>query len=330
MKKLVGLLLCLTMFCSLFVGCAEGEPIVWGELVLGSALPQPTLEKGKIHTNTEESLWMDLNNAEKADYSSYLAQCKETFNIDSTVIGDSFRAYNSDGYKIDLDYNEYDGYISINLDAPLKTKNLKWPLNDLCELLPTPKSTKGKVEWEHDDKFLVYVSDMTIDDYDDYVDICFDAGFDVDYDKGETYYRAKNSQDYSLSLEYEGFNTIRIQLEAPNDEEESSATISKEEEPESKETQSKAEDKVSNVDFKKAMDEYEEFMDEYVAFMKKYQDSDGTDLSLLTDYATYMSKYAETVESFENWEDEELTTDELAYYVEVQSRVTKKLLEVSQ
>ena len=75
---------------------------------------------------------------------------------------------------------------------------------------------------------------------------------------------------------------------------------------------------------------YETFMDEYVEFMKKYAESDGSDLSILADYADYMSKYADFVEDFEKWEDEDLNTAETAYYLEVQTRVAKKLLEVAE
>ena len=82
-------------------------------------------------------------------------------------------------------------------------------------------------------------------------------------------------------------------------------------------------------DFKSAMDNYEKFMDEYVAFMKKYK-ANPTDFSLLADYADYMSKYSNFIQSFEEWENKDLNSDELAYYIDVQSRVSKKLLEVTQ
>lgn len=82
-------------------------------------------------------------------------------------------------------------------------------------------------------------------------------------------------------------------------------------------------------DFKKAMDSYEKFMDEYVAFMKKYKNN-PSDLSLLSDYANFMSKYTEQMSAFEKWEDKDLTTEELDYYLKVQTRVNKKLLEVAQ
>lgn len=81
-------------------------------------------------------------------------------------------------------------------------------------------------------------------------------------------------------------------------------------------------------DFKAAMDSYESFMNEYVEFMKKYQANPG-DLKLLVDYATFMKKYADFTEDFEKWEDSEMNSAETAYYIDVQSRVSKKLLEVA-
>ena len=69
-------------------------------------------------------------------------------------------------------------------------------------------------------------------------------------------------------------------------------------------------------------------MDEYVAFMKKYA-ANPSDAGLLADYASYMSKYADMVEKFDKWESEDLTDAELAYYIDVQARVSKKLLEVA-
>lgn len=81
-------------------------------------------------------------------------------------------------------------------------------------------------------------------------------------------------------------------------------------------------------DFKAAMDSYEAFFDEYVAIMKKYK-TNPTDLSILSDYATYMGQYADMMQKFEAWENEDLSKAELAYYIDVQARITKKLLEVA-
>ena len=85
-----------------------------------------------------------------------------------------------------------------------------------------------------------------------------------------------------------------------------------------------------DAEFKSAMDSYEAFFDEYVAFMKKYSQSNGTDMSLLNDYTTYLSKYADTMTKFEALKEADLSVAETSYYIEVQSRITKKLLEVTQ
>ena len=81
-------------------------------------------------------------------------------------------------------------------------------------------------------------------------------------------------------------------------------------------------------DFKTAMDSYEKFFDEYVAIMKKYANN-PSDTSILADYTKYMGKYAQMMSDFEKWESEDMNDAELAYYLEVQGRITKKLLEVS-
>lgn len=43
-----------------------------------------------------------------------------------------------------------------------------------------------------------------------------------------------------------------------------------------------------------------------------------------------MSKYADMVRDFEAWDDGEMNTAEAAYYLDVQTRVSKKLLEVAE
>lgn len=110
------------------------------------------------------------------------------------------------------------------------------------------------------------------------------------------------------------------------EEEEPKATENNEKKEENKETKNNGE---IGADFKSAMDSYEKFFDEYVAIMKKYKNN-PSDVSILADYTKYMGKYAKMMEDFEKWEDEDMNTAEMAYYLEVQGRITKKLLEVSQ
>ena len=80
-------------------------------------------------------------------------------------------------------------------------------------------------------------------------------------------------------------------------------------------------------DFKKTMDDYEAFFDEYVKFMKKYQEN-PSDLALLGEMADMLQKENEMMDNFNNIDQDELNPAELSYYVEVQSRILKKLSEV--
>ncbi len=82
-------------------------------------------------------------------------------------------------------------------------------------------------------------------------------------------------------------------------------------------------------EFKEAMDSYEAFYDEYCDVMKKYAEN-PTDMEILTSYTDMLTKAAEMSEKFEAWEDNKMNDAELKYYLDVNNRVAKKLLDVSQ
>ena len=148
--------------------------------------------------------------------------------------------------------------------------------------------------------------------------------YDVFYEDGLI------SDDKSVVIYYAKEDYIREDEETadttPAPTETAAEPSSAETTPATTEAKENKDDDTIDPDFKAAMDSYEKFMDEYVAFMKKYKNN-PTDLSLLSDYAEYMSDYADFVADFEGWENEDLNAAELAYYVDVQARVSKKLLE---
>lgn len=219
----------------------------------------------------------------------------------------------------------------IQLGAPMEMTTITWPTSTAGKQLPTPKSTTGKFSYERDDNFFVYVGNTSRADYAEYVNACSEKGFNVDYSKGDDYYYADNSEGWHISVRYVGNSIMSIDIDAPSDDSSGNATTPSVEPGNPATTEKEPNKDTSNdggldPDFKAAMDSYESFMDEYVAFMKKYE-ANPSDLGLLTDYANYMSKYADFVENFEKWEDEEMNAAETAYYIAVQTRVNKKLLE---
>ena len=99
---------------------------------------------------------------------------------------------------------------------------------------------------------------------------------------------------------------------------------------ESSEETKKTEDDVTPK-FKELMDSYEEFFDEYVDFINKYKNADAEDMVALTgDYADYMTKYTEMMDKMQKIENDDLSTQDAAYYVEVTARINQKLLTVAE
>lgn len=81
-------------------------------------------------------------------------------------------------------------------------------------------------------------------------------------------------------------------------------------------------------EFKEAMDSYEAFYTEYGAFMKEYSEN-PTDLTLLSKYSDMLIKAEEMNEAFEAWDEDELNNEELKYYLDVNNRVMKMLVDVA-
>lgn len=311
-----------------------GEKIVWDDIILGDMLPEPPANKGEIHTNSADELWVDINDLSDKQFNDYVEACKEKgFTVDAESNSSSYDAYNAEGYKLSLGHYGSDADMSIQLEAPMEMTTITWPTSVAGKQLPTPKSTTGNFSYEYDDNFFVYVGDTTKSDFAEYINACSEKGFNVDYSKGDDYYYADNSEGWHVDIRYVGNNVMSINIDAPDDDSSNDASTPSTEESNPDTTEKEPEkdntDKGGlDPDFKAAMDSYEKFMDEYVTFMKKYKDN-PSDLGLLADYADYMSKYADFVEDFEKWEDEEMNAAETAYYIEVQSRVSKKLLEVA-
>lgn len=319
-------------------GKGKGEKIEWSKIELRDQLPEPPSNRGTLFENSDEEFWVSLDGVSDDQYNDYLDACVDKgFTVDADKSSYSYKAYNADGYSLDMSHIG-DG-LSITLKAPMNFGSITWPSSTVGNMLPAPKSTTGKFSYEHDDSFFVYVSETSKADYDQYVADCSANGFNIDYDKGDTYYRADNADGYHISLKYEGNNIMAVEIKASKNSDtgtsepattEPSTETTAPSESSSTETKPNDTELVDGMrkDFKDAMDSYEAFMDEYVAFMKKYSDN-PSDVGLLADYTKYMSKYADMVEKFDKWESEDLNDAELAYYIDVQARVSKKLLDVA-
>ena len=332
----------------------------WPESGLATKLPEPASNKGEIHTNTGDSFWVEVMKTKPEDYEKYKQQCIETgYEVDGdngSSWGNSYEAYDKDGYHLILDYRDDSEEMSVRLEAPMELGELSWPINKLADLLPKPKSEKGKIERNSEETLIVYIGNSPEDEFNKYADDCSNKGFNAGYDRGDSYYRAENPDGYKLELEYRGNNIMYIRLSAPEKQEEEAeiteektdneteaAAETDEKQREAEEPSEKADEETSEAqsevteksdvagdlirdDIKEAIDSYETFVDEYCEFMKKY---DSSDPSMLVEYTKLVAKEVDMSKKFEEIKDKDLTDAEALYYAEVELRCSDKLLKTA-
>ncbi|MBQ9060135.1 MAG: zinc ribbon domain-containing protein [Firmicutes bacterium] len=199
-----------------------------------------------------------------------------------------------------------------------------WPTNDMAQMLPEPEGTITYISTTDGESLSADV-ECSVDQYRAFIDGCKEKGFDKNQDVSqyeESYdYSAENKDAFTLSADYYD-GTLSIYLNAP----EETAETTKETKAKKKETKAEDEGEVT-ADFKETMDDYEEFMNDYVDFMKKYENSDDT-ASMLVDYGKMMAKYSEFTEKIDAIDEDELSSSDYAYYMEVTGRVNQKLAEL--
>ena len=304
------------------------------EIVLSNIIPEVKGTVDHTYENTEEELWIRFSSVDDNQYKDYITACKDRgFTVEEKTEYSGYIAFNADGYQIELTHFSGSEDLTIQLKAPMEMDEIIFPIGKAGKLVPKPKSRFGKINFEHDDYFCLYLGKTPKSDYNAYVSACIDKGFTVGYSKSDTRFDAYNSDGWHLDLSYEGNSVMFIRVDPPrkSDESEQLSDTSKPETTNAPETSKPAEADASGLrsDFKEAMDNYESFMNDYVDFMKKYK-ANPTDLSLITDYTTYISKYNELSQSFEKWNSSDMNDAEKAYYIEVQTRVNNKLLEAAQ
>lgn len=238
-----------------------------------------------------------------------------------------------------------------NEEDTTKKNEYSWPDSGLSDMLPKPESKYGEVIYEAEDAFYMDFYDVAKKDFESYIKQCKDKGFTENYSKSEDSYYADNDSECMLMLLFnEEKETFSIDLSKPSDDEgvdrgdseensgdtqngsedttEPEQPIENTTEPEQPEGSGEASADGIRPEIKESIDSYEKFFDEYCEFMTKYSESNN-DAGMLADYTKFMAQYTETMGKFEEMADEDLNDAEVAYYTEVQLRISQKLSEVA-
>ena len=279
----------------------------WPTTGIATLLPQPESEYGKIDHDSEDYFSIVVYDVSQNAFNEYTASCKEKgFTVDYSGSSSDYSAEDSAGNSLRLSYSEEEKELDISVRAYEEQPEqdvAESDTNSAAGAASTKETVEGSTEGTAGES----------------------SGESTEGTAGESSGESTEGTAGGSSGEStEG--TAGGSSEDPIEQSDAEST----EEPETESPQeSKAESEVQNdAGFRAWVDSYEEFMNEYVDFMKKYGESDGTDLSLLADYATMMSKYTEYVGKIDEIDEDELSAEDWAYYMEAEARILKKLSEI--
>lgn len=195
---------------------AQSVTYEWPSVGLNQYLPIPPTEYGDIKTDDETRFNIEIYQVSSEDFEGYVKNCKEKgFTISTTKTDSVFYAYHAEQYKLDIFYWEDKETMDIFLDAPLKMSEIKWPDSKLVKQIPQPESLTGNIRRENSEYFGVYIANTTPEQYNEYVDRCIEAGFTIDYSRGDKTFHAYNKAGYYLVVEQQLFDKIYISIEIP-------------------------------------------------------------------------------------------------------------------
>ena len=188
----------------------------WPTQEIASLIPKMEGKSGRIENVGSEKVEFWIYDVTETEYIAYTETCVESgFAVDSKIGNRNFSGFNLDGYKLVLWYGDMK-QLSVTLDAPMALSDIAWPSTGPATLIPKPSFDVGKIISDYDWVFSVYLSDMTIDDFNAYVDKCIDKGFKKDY-RSEYYFSADKGEKVSLNVEYIGFNIVEIRISDYNE-----------------------------------------------------------------------------------------------------------------
>lgn len=179
---------------------------------LSEQMPQIEGGKGEVVTNNSFYFSVEYYNISDVEFEEYKQMCKdEGFTIDCESNGSLFEAYNEDGYNIRITY--YNNKMHVTVKDKEDMGVLVWPSTEVADLLPKPDSDYGYVSSASDSCVIIFVGNMTKDDYKAYITACMEEGFVKNLSQTEDHYHADNEDGYGVMVEYCGYNTVFIRID---------------------------------------------------------------------------------------------------------------------
>lgn len=185
----------------------------WPENDLAQRIPEMEADSGSTEAEESEKCEIFLYGISQEDYVAYIKLCENAgFTIDCERSEQTYCGFDSEGYKLSVSLNEL-RRMDIVVESPMTMVKINWSaVVGVAEALPKPKSKTGKIVSNYDSSFTAYIGNTTIDEYNKYVDRCIKKGFNIKNYRTDTYFSAEDKKGDDLTVEYVGYNTIRIRI----------------------------------------------------------------------------------------------------------------------
>lgn len=191
----------------------EVSDLNWSKHDVSAILPEPKSTIGTFVVENDETNEIIVSKSEIDDFKEYRDACKKKgFTIDSKSESDSYTAYDEDGNKVRISHNVGNSEMTIVFEYPMEFKSIKWPTVGVATLAPIPNSLSGKVVNDYGWTYSVYIENTTMEEYEEYVQKCIDAGFKKDVSNYGDSVWADYSDDIDINVSYEGFNIMYIHV----------------------------------------------------------------------------------------------------------------------
>lgn len=94
-----------------------------------------------------------------------------------------------------------------------KHETLQWPSDGLFSQVPKPNSEYGRIGLDLDDSMSATIYEITVDDWNDYVEECKNTGYTIDAIEENDSYEAYNEAGYQIDLSFRDYDENDLSFE---------------------------------------------------------------------------------------------------------------------
>ena len=194
----------------------------WPTVGVATSIPEPE-NKGnelEVKRDTQTEVYVSISGIPHDAQLAYIERCKEAgFTLDAETADSSYRAFNEDGYELDLTLYTNIEKMYVRAKAPTTLSAFAWPTAGKVAALPAPETTVGKVEYEYPERYEAILGEMDRDAFNAYVARWTEAGFNEKFIRNNNNYQGYNANGDYVDLEYIGLNRVSVTIRFKKPEE---------------------------------------------------------------------------------------------------------------